>query len=456
MKSTDTVATKKNGNGLNGKSYKSEECALLAEQFTEQFNELKEKVELHHTEDTTKKIDATEKDTKDLIGKVSGIEGQLKTITIVFSLASLFFILVGTVGGFKIFQFENIKATREGTNNLLVNQVEQKTSDVINKFNITKSSDLEKTEVKNLIELANILDNLDIKDEHFQGIKKLHEVLTQVVIEENMDKAWITAKEGINKFPNDDFVLSRLKTFYAIIPIAEDRNNTYGEDKEDSLREAIKLDSTNALAQNNLGIVLANKARHIIINDVNEELVVSEQQFNEMINLIKEANLHFEVASLLNPSSIGKLKYVNNKTWCDLIKLRYILNTEGIESPKIAKFLQENNYTNIQEFFKDSSIPIELYEASTNFPNPPETLAQILWLQAEYMRKSKTHSEEDITKLENAGAKKFEEAIKRKIHNRVKTKEEASKQFEEDYLHQYIKKQRPDLFQTLKTKIIAN
>jgi hypothetical protein len=415
---------------------------------SQRLDEIKEKFDSHHTQHTAKKIEALENDTKDLAKTVHSIEGGLSYITIAFAIVSIFFAFGSIFGFYRIYQYETFKASTEGINQLLVKQIENQTRVVINRLNISKSSDQEREDVENLKQLTEFLDELKPNDKKFDGTKALVNILYEIVVEENMEEALKVSKETMNRFPDNKFVLSRAETLYALIPIAEDRNKPSDDEKESRLRDAIKIDNTNAGAFNSLGITVTAKTL--------KNTLLTEKNFNDGYKLMKEATLNFEIASLLNPSATGKLKYINNKTFCNLLLLKYLLKEEGVNSPNITRLLQDNNYTTMEEFFEDSSIGLRLYEEYTDFPNPPETLAQLLWLQAEYERKSQRYAEKDITDLENQGARKFEAAIRRQIYNRVKTRTDAVDQFNSDYLHEYIISQRPEIAEQIRKRITGD
>jgi hypothetical protein len=91
----------------------------------------------------------------------------------VFAAISLIFVLVSISGYLKIYQLDNFKDARIGTNKLLINLLEQKSADLLNKFNITGSSDQETTEVKELKDFVEILENLEAENENFKDLKYL-------------------------------------------------------------------------------------------------------------------------------------------------------------------------------------------------------------------------------------------------------------------------------------------
>jgi len=408
----------------------------IAESLSQKLDRITEQFDSHHAEHTAKQIEELEREIKDLSKTVHNMEGGFRYVIIAFTIASVMFTAGSIMGFYKIYQYEKLEESTKGINQLLVKQVENQTRDVINKFNIAKSSDQEKEDVKNLKTLTEFLEQLKPNDQKFEGTKALVNILYQIVVTENMEEASRMAEEAIKIYTPDNFVVSRAKTLSVLIPVAEDRNEISDKEREDRLRDAILKDNTNAGAFNSLGIIVANKACKQLING---------GDFSKAYGHMREAILNFEIAALLNPSATGKLKYFNNKTWCNLLILRYLLNKEGTQGLKITTFLQDNNYVSVEEFFEDSALGVKLYKEYTDFPNPPETLAQLFWLQAEYKRSDRTYSEEEVNSLEDKGAKEFEKALERKIFNRTKTPAHALEQFKTDYLHQYFIKRRPDL-----------
>lgn len=417
---------------------------------------LKEEYTIHQTNNQIKKLETLEKENIDLLKQVTAVETRQTTISYIFAAISLIFVAVSLGGYLKIYQLDNFTDSRAGTNKLLINLMEQKSANLLNKLNITGSSDEEVKEIKELEEFVGILEKLEVQDEKFNELKFLIEPLSLIVLRNNLPEALNKTKQAISHNPKP-FVKSRLLTLSVVILVAQARNEQIS--KFHVLDNAIELDKTNALAFNTLAILQANKARDSIVKkgvkkDEKSEIHVEPTKYNETSNIFREAALNFEMSASLNQSAVGYWKYSNNRTWVNLIRLRYIINTEKIEgSSKIEEFLKDNKYQSIEQFFKEIITPLEQYEINTKFPNPSETLAQIYWLEAEYKRKTNKFSPEEITELEDKGQKKFEIALNRQLYNRTTSKNESEIQFKEDYLHKYIEEYRPNIFNAL-VKII--
>ena len=399
-----------------------------------------------------KKIDGLETQVKDLNKTVFQLKGGMKYIIVAFSVVSIVFAVASGFGLFRIYEYENFKASSDSINKLLVKQIETQTATAINKFNIAKSSKQEERELLELIELIKIIDDLGVDNNKFEGIKELVDVLEKVVFDEddkNLEEASNRTKKISKIYPTDNFIVSRAETLNVLIEIAKERNRQLPEEMKKSLIEAIKLDSTNAGAFNGLGILLSNEARSKLFN----------KDFDNALKMTKQATLNYEVASLLNPSSTGKLKNINNKIWCNLILIRGFLVFEGPSSKYIEKLIYNLNYESTEDFFETSRKELEVYETTTDFPIASETIAQLNFVEAEYLRKTNELSERNANiikradDLERKGYEKFIEAINKEIYKRVKYEERALKQFNEDFLHLYFIEQKPDLAESIRVII---
>jgi hypothetical protein len=391
----------------------------------------------------------SEKRLERLEEKIGEFANKLSWAMGAFSLATVVAIAVASFALAKIGEINNLRASNDSLNELLVKQIEIHTGKAINQFNIVKASDQEKLDIVELKKLAAGMERLEYRGDKLKGMEDLVDVLDLIVLQNKVVEASDKLQVILNENPKPGFIQSRARTLDHLIMIAANRNSPPLDMKKANLQAAILADNTNAGAFNALGIVIANESRTNFVEKGDPA---------GAINLMKQAIVYFNVAAALNSSSIGKFKAMNNTIWVHLTVLRGLMLKNGPDSDEVKGFLTDINYRSAADFFESSIKELDVYENSTNLPAPLETIAQLMFAQAEYLRASKFTAGDaaQIAKadeLEAQGADKFEKAVDRGLCNRVKNPEEAVSQFRKDYLHQSIISSKPDLIKKIIEKL---
>lgn len=372
------------------------------------------------------KIEKTNDYVRELSVKFSRLEGASGVVAIIF-------VVVSGLGLWKIYQYQEFVAAREEVYELLVSQIREQTSDAINKLSVTGRTQEDKDRINDLVQLQRRLLDLDVNSNSFIAIRELILALEHFIVDGNKNDADKILKSLETRYRRDDFVLSRVLTLRASIEISRDRNK-FSQEVKNNLLTAIRIDSTVGLAYNNLGILSSNAAR--------QKLIV--QNLTDAIDLMKEADIYYSTAANLNPSALGAFKYINNKTWSNLLLFKeYLDHSKGSPSDKqdLDELLSYFRNDNVEEFFKNSLDQIEGYQKLSpeliNVSYAMETIAQLLCVQAQYV-----HSQGntiDAYELLLKAVEQFESAIDKGLYLHVDTFGKAIEQFDDDPLHTLIK-----------------
>ena len=362
--------------------------------------------------------------TQEIIIKISRLEGAVSVVAIVF-------VLVSGLGLWKLYQYQNFVAARDEVYELLVNQLRERTSNAINKLTITGNTQEQKTRINELVGLKRSLVTLRVNTQSFVGTSDLIVGLERIVPDEKLDDATIVLKSLESRFPRDEYIRSRVLTLLALIEIARHREDFLPEVKK-SLLEAIRLDSTVALACNAVGIQTTNQAK----------VEINKGKLEEATLLMKEADIYYGMAADLDTSVLGIYRYINNKIWGNLLLFNaYLKRAQPLDNIHRRNALDDIlNYLknkNADEFFDDVKDQLETYKIlSPGLPVAIETEAQYLCVKAQYSLLYDMKLDPD--KLLEQAVDLFLQVIDKGLYLWVRTPDEAIEQFRNNPLHKPI------------------
>jgi hypothetical protein len=369
-------------------------------------------VENHKVDEKIEKLDSQIRDINSRFSELKGI----------ISVVGLIFTVIGIFGGWNLIKYNKFEASREDVYALLVSQIRWRTATAIDMFKVTEDSDEQRIRIKDLVQLQQRLNNLNITNDQFVSNKPLVEALRLIVQKNDLEAAKNELDTLRNTHTEDTFVISRALTLLAAIEIAKHRETTSETLKGEFVLAAIKRDGTNALAFNILGIICTNQAT---------EKMKTNSAPEEVRKLLVQADMGYKMALDLAPSSSGANKYINNRIWSQLNLVKWHLD----HNLPLDDVLTDFNYSDTKTYFQGSRNQLILYTSLAAAASPAmiETEAQSMLVEAQYERLKGNKAE--ANGLSEKAVTTFLMAIEKGLYKRVETSAEAQLQFKKNFLH---------------------
>lgn len=382
---------------------------------------------LEQQRNLNEKLEKTRDLVQDMRDRVSRMEGAVGFVTLIF-------VVLSGLGAWKLYQYDKFEAARDKVYELLVSQIQEQTSDAINKLSVTAGTVEDKERVIGLVKMQQRLTDLEISSDSFIAVRDLIKALEFFIVDGQDERADEKLKM-LESRHTDKFMLSRIYVLRALIQISRNRNGV-SEDTKKWLTRAIEMDSTLAPAFNGLGIQKSNEAQ--------AQLRLETPDLKAAIELMRQAEIYYSIAARLHYSALGTIKYFNNRTWSNLLLLKAYLDhhhgkPEGQEYlTELLRFFGKNNEV---DFLADSLKELETYEAGL----PPhlrlsyvdETKAQLRCVYAQYLRLQGDESAAAEQLLQ--AQKLFESAIDKGVYLYLGTADKAIEAFDDDPLHTIVK-----------------
>ena len=359
------------------------------------------------------------------------LKAVLGVLTLVIAIVAGF----GSFYNFKLNEqskeYGKFEAARQQFNSLLLHQLQRDMREVADRLFAVVDSEELKDRVIRLNKQRHDLQDLGIDGDQFKETSDLIGALHAAIVENKPEEAKSTL--SLLKGSRDERIQSRAIATSAMIVISPDRGAVRNTLKEE-VEKAVKMDGTNALALTCLGILSSNEAV-FKLQQLKARGVVDLKDLQAAADLLKEANIAFQIAGGLDPSKYGAYRCSNNRICNNL----YLVKTYLAFDQPDSEIVKHVGYDQLDTFFQASFN--ELIAYSSLVPDLPlvlETAAQLRCVQAQYARHLKNKSEKDIDALLAEAADKFKQAIARGLYKKVESPEKAKDNFEKDYLNEEI------------------